>query len=120
MSERTATRMGAREVAWAATGLVGAAVWVVCAWLLYRTSVPSLHLSGLDQHRFFTGRELSRAARFTRGADLIWLGSVLAELVALVLLVRVLPPRAASIGLGRMSTAGIVGLVLICVLWGVS
>jgi Zn-dependent protease with chaperone function len=112
--------MGSREVAWAATVLVGAAVWVVCAWLLYRTSVPSLHLSGFDRHRFFSAHELSRAARFTRGADLIWLASVVAELAALVVLVRVLPQRAASIGLGRMGTAAIVGLVLISVLWGVS
>jgi Zn-dependent protease with chaperone function len=112
--------MGSRGVAWAATVLVGGAVWVVCGWLLYRTSVPSLQLSGLDPHRFFTPHELSRAARFTRGADLIWLGGVLAELAALVVLVRVLPRRAATIGLGRIGTAGIVGLVLLTVVWGVS
>jgi Zn-dependent protease with chaperone function len=112
--------MGSREVAWAATVLVGAAVWIVCGWLLYRTSVPSLHLSGYDQHRFFTAHELSRAARFTRGADLLWLGGVAAELVALVVLLRLLPQRAASIGLGRIGTAGIVGLVLITTLWAVS
>jgi STE24 endopeptidase len=112
--------MGSRGVAWAGTVLVGAALWGVCAWLLYRTSVPSLHLSGLAQHRFFSARELRRAASFTRGSDLLWLGSVVAELAALVVLVRVLTPRAETIGLGRIGTAGIVGIVLITALWGVS
>src|SRR5438876_195373 len=44
MSEMTATRIGR-----AATLAVGVVVWCGAAWLLWRTSVPSLHLSGFDQ-----------------------------------------------------------------------
>src|SRR5690348_4753303 len=114
MSERTATRMGR-----AATLAVAVAVWCVCAWLLARTSVPSLHLSGLDQRRFFSARELSRARSFTRGADALWLLGVVAEIVALLVLARVLPRSVRGMGLGRVGAAIVTGMVILVTLWAV-
>jgi STE24 endopeptidase len=108
----TATRIGK-----AATLAVSAVVWCACAWLLARTTVPPLHLSGLDVHRYFAGRALARAGRYSRGIELLWLGGVVTTLAVLVVLTRTLPQRARSIGLGRIGTAVIVGLVLLVSLW---
>src|SRR5260221_2566232 len=112
MSEMTAMRI--RK---AATLAVAGGVWCACELLLARTSVPSLDTSGLDVHRYFSQRSIDRAASYTRGADVLWLLSTAAMLAALVVLARVLPTRVRSIGLGRIGSAVIVGMVLIVGLW---
>jgi STE24 endopeptidase len=104
----------------AATVLVLAGVWCVAAWLLYRTSVPSLHLGGLDPHDFFSARQLSRARSYSLGADGLWLADTVLRLVALGVLIRVLPRRARTMGLGALGTAVIVGFVILSTLWFVS
>jgi STE24 endopeptidase len=113
MSERTAIRTA---VTLAAAGVC----WAVCAWLLWRTSVPSLHLSGFDEHRFFSARQLARSGRFAHGEQALWLGGTLATLAALAGLARRLPRTVAAMGLGRIGSAVIVGMVLLCTLWAVS
>jgi STE24 endopeptidase len=115
MSEMTAIRIGK-----AATLAVAAGVWCTCAWLLARTSVPSLDTSGLDPHRYFSARSLARASSYTRGVEVLWLLRTLVTLAALVVLARLLPPRVRSIGLGRIGSAVIVGMVLIVALWFVA
>ena len=112
MSETTATRMGK-----GATLAAAAVVWGVCAWLLARTSVPSLHLSGLDEHRFFSDRLLSRTRSYTLGEDWLWAADVFAQLAALVVLVWRLPRSVRGIGLGRIGSAVIAGMVLLVTLW---
>ncbi|MDX6450181.1 MAG: endopeptidase [Gaiellaceae bacterium] len=92
-------------------------MWCTCAWLLARTSVPSLDTSGLDPHRYFSQRSLDRAASYTRGAEVLWVLNTAATLVALVVLARLLPAKVRSIGLGRIGSAVIVGMVLIVGLW---
>jgi STE24 endopeptidase len=113
MSERTATRIGAT----AATVAVAVVAWAVCAYLLARTSVPKLHLSGLDESPYFSASLLSRAQRYTRGQDALWLLSTVAALVALVVLVRVLPRSVRGMGLGRIGSSVIVSMVLLVTLW---
>src|SRR5438067_2349086 len=113
MSERTAIRT------WV-TLAAAAVCWSVCAWLLWRTSVPRLHLAGLDQHRFFTARELRRSSRFAHGEQALWLAGTLATLGALVVLAHRLPRTVASMGLGRIGAAVIVGMVVLSTLWAVS
>jgi STE24 endopeptidase len=109
--------MTAMRIRKAATLAVAAGVWCACAWLLARTSVPSLDTSGLDLHRYFAHRSLDRAASYTRGVEVLWLLSTAATLAALVLLARILPSKVRSIGLGRIGSAVIVGMVLIVGLW---
>lgn len=108
----TATRM----TRWA-TLAVAAAVWCACAWLLARTSVPSLHLGGLGERQYFTARSLHRAAGYSRGTDVLWLASTAATLAALVVLARVLPKTVRTIGLGRIGSAVIAGMLVIVALW---
>lgn len=95
-------------------------VWCTCAWLLAGTSVPPLHLSGLDSHRYFSARSLDRAASYSLGVEVLWVLGTAATLAALVALARVLPPRVRSIGLGRIGSAVIAGMVLIVALWFVA
>ena len=104
----------------AATLAAAAVAWCLCAWLLARTSVPSLDLSGLDVQHYFSQRTIDRATSYWRGVEVLWLASVAATLVTLVALARVLPPRVRSIGLGRIGSAVIVGMVLLVALWFVS
>jgi STE24 endopeptidase len=99
---------------------VAVVAWCVCAWLLTRTSVPSLHLAGLDQTRFFPARLLARTRRYTRGEDLLWLARTLASLGALATLARLLPRRVRGFGLGRIGSSVIVAMVLMVTLWFVT
>jgi STE24 endopeptidase len=112
--------MTAMRMARAAT-LAGAAVlWCVGAWLLSRTSVPSLHLSGLDARRYFTAHELARARNFNRLEQGLYVANLVAQVAALVVLVRMLPRSVRSMGLGRISSGVIAGMVLLVTLWFVA
>src|SRR5207302_7671337 len=97
-----------------------AVVWFVAAALLWRTSVPgNLSLSNLDPHRFFSGAELTRTARYERfvRADLVV--SLLASIVALLVLMRRAPRLARNTGLGPIGAGLIVAMVMLVVLWSV-
>src|SRR5581483_5382278 len=111
MSERIAMRIGY---------VLGLAAWIVAAVLLWRTSVPSLHLGGLDPHRYFSAAMLRRAHGYDNGVRLLWALSQLATLVALAVLVWRLPRSARRIGLGRVGTAIVIGMVVVVALWFVS
>ena len=89
----------------AVTLVAFAAAWIVAAVLLYHTSVPPLHLSGLDEHRYFTAHELQRAHTYATGERVIWLLRTVATIVALVVLVVRVPRDVEGIGLGRIGTA---------------
>ncbi|HEX6762086.1 MAG TPA: M48 family metalloprotease [Gaiellaceae bacterium] len=116
MTATRTTRRSHKALAFAA----GAVAWAVCAWLLARTSVPSLHLSGVDQHTLFSGAALRRSARYSRGVDLLWLAGTLASLAALVVLVWRLPPSIRGMGLGRIAAAIVAGMVILVTLWFVA
>ena len=96
---------------------VAAAAWCVCAYLLARTSVPSLHLSGFDEHHYFSAADLRRASRFSRGLDGIWLAATVATFGALGVLAWRLPRSVRAMGLGRISSAIVVGMVVLTTLW---
>jgi STE24 endopeptidase len=96
---------------------VGVVAWCGCAWLLARTSVPSLSLGGFDQHGYFTGAEIGRAARYAHGEQALWLASTAATLIALLVLAVRLPRTVRDMGLGRIGSAIVVGMVLLVTLW---
>jgi Zn-dependent protease with chaperone function len=112
MSETTAMRMTK-----AATLAVAAVAWCAGAWLLSRTSVPSLHLSGLDARRYFSAHELARARSFDRGEQGLYVLNLVAQLTALVVLVLVLPRSIRAMGLGRIASGIVAGMVLLVTLW---
>ncbi len=79
--------------------------------------MPSLHLSGLDEHRYFSAHAISRAESFGRGEDALWLLATVAELAALAVLTWRLPRSIRAIGLGPIGSAVIAGMVLVVTLW---
>jgi STE24 endopeptidase len=110
----TATRIGRT-----ATLVALAGVWVVGAVLLWRTSVPDLHLNS-DPHRWFTDAQLTRSRRYERVEYVLWALHLLATVVALLVLARRAPKMARSIELGRIGTGVIVGMVMLVTLWAIS
>jgi STE24 endopeptidase len=108
MSERIAMRIGL---------VLALAAWILAAVLLWRTSVPSLHLGGLDTSGYFSRRLVARAHRYGNGARLLWLLSTIATLAALAVLIWRLPRSARSLGLGRVSSAIVIGMVMVATLW---
>ena len=96
---------------------MAAVAWCAGAWLLSRTSVPSLHLSGLDARRYFSAHELARARSFDRGEQGLYVLNLVAQLTALVVLVLVLPRSVRSMGLGRIASGIVAGMVLLVTLW---
>jgi STE24 endopeptidase len=84
MSEMTATRIVS------AATLV---VWIAAAALLWQTDVPGdLRLPELEASALFPAAHLREADEQARGQRLLWIGSALASLAALALVVR-RPPR---------------------------
>ena len=79
--------------------------------------MPSLHLGGFDASQYFSPELLARTHRYGNGARLIWLLGMLATLFALVLLVWRLPRSARSLGLGRVGSAIVIGMVIVATLW---
>ena len=68
-------------------------VWIAAAALLWRTEVPSdLDLPEVGARQVFSAAHLEEAGGYARGHRLLWIGSTLASLTVLVLLVR-RPPR---------------------------
>ena len=90
------------------------------AWLLTRTSVPTLELGNTDGHRWFSDAQTERAQRFERFEYAVAVLHLVATLAALVVLSRRAPRLAASIAIGRVGTGVIVGMVMLVTLWAVS
>jgi STE24 endopeptidase len=113
-------RMGFGFTARAGTLVVATAAWLGCAWLLARTSVPALDLSGVDVHALLPARELERARRYSFGTEMLWVAGEAVKLVALAVLAWRLPRVARGIGLGRVGASVIVGVIVLSTLWAVS
>ncbi len=118
----TATRRGTpisrlRQSGQAATLLLLGAGWAVSAFLLLRTSVPSLDLDGLDVHRYFTDDQLGDAHRYERLVRVSWLLSVLATIAALVVLDRRAPRLARGLELGPVGGGIVLGMVTLVTVW---
>jgi len=72
-------------------GIAAAGLWLVAAVVLWRTSVPDLHLPQVGAREVLAPPELARSERFGRGLRLLWLGAVVAQLATLVLAVWLAP-----------------------------
>jgi STE24 endopeptidase len=79
-----------------------------------------LRLSGLDEHRYFSVHSLARAHSYSLGSGLLWLLGTAATVAGLLVLARVLPRSVRGMGLGRVASAIIAGMVLLVTLWFVA
>src|SRR4051794_34489589 len=117
MSEMTATRIG-RSATIAVAAVV---VWLLAAFFLWRTKVPTdLPRPHLDAHAVFGVRATRAGARFDRFFDLEWLLTTLTSFVVLAVFLVRGPRLARRLGL-RPVNAGIITAVFITfVLWAAS
>jgi STE24 endopeptidase len=119
MSETTAMRMGWTwaRIARIATIAAVAALWILAALYLWRIDVPHLHMTGLDEHRYFSGQELSKAESYSRFTRWDWLAATLVSLAALATIAWRAPKIVRSIGIGRIGKGVIAGTVTIVGVW---
>jgi STE24 endopeptidase len=100
--------------------LLAVAAWVVSGFFLWRTSVPRLQIPNLDPRDFFSAADLARAHEYRRVGRALLLGTLVAELVVLALLVwkgRALADAVSGLGRGRIRTGVLVGLAVAISLW---
>ena len=87
---------------------------------LWQTRVPDdLDLPNLRADAYFEESVLEAAADYERVERLIVVLSIVATLIALVVLLRRMPRLARATGLGPIGSGMIVGMVMLVVLWAV-
>ena len=94
-----------------------AAVWAVAAWLLWRTSVPSLHIPRLDEHGYFTAAQLRTADDFSRFGELTWAGAAVVQLAVLVVYARRGVQFARESAAGPVGTGMLLGMLGFALVW---
>jgi len=117
MSEMTATRIGRP----ATIAAVAAAVWLLAAFLLWRTKIPAgLDRPQLDANSVFGSKAARAGVRFDRFFDVEWVLATLTSIVVLAVFLVRGPRLARRLGL-RPVNAGIITAVFITVvLWAAS
>ena len=95
-------------------------IWLVAAYFLFRTTVPgNLHLANLDPHDYFSDSLLARTARYERFVRIDLVLSLVATIVALLVLMRKAPKLARNTGLGPIGAGLIVAMIILVTLWAV-
>ena len=98
--------------------LAAAVVWVIAIVVLWRTKIPSnLPRARLDPRDFFTAAELDETAAYERFYYVSWALSQAATLAALVVLARLAPRWARTLGLGRVGSGVVIGMLTLTTLW---
>jgi len=106
------------RIAGLATIAAVAVLWILAALYLWRTTVPSnLHLGGLDAHRYFTARQISKASSYETFVRWDWVLATLASLTALAVIAWRAPRIVRGIGIGRIGKGVIVGTVTLVAAW---
>src|SRR5262249_15090856 len=110
--------MTATRIVRGATIAVGAAVWLLLAFLLSRTTVPAnLHVPHLDERQVFGSGLVKSAVRFERFLDWNWVLATVAALVANIVMVRRGRTLVGSFGLGPVNAGIVVGVVTLTLVW---
>jgi STE24 endopeptidase len=94
-----------------------AALWAVAAWLLWRSSLPPLHLPHLDEHVLFPPHALHRAQRYSDVERLFWLGQTVTQLVVLGLFARYGVRWTRESAAGPIGTGMLLGMIGFALVW---
>jgi STE24 endopeptidase len=110
--------MTATRIVRAATLAVGAALWLLAALLLWRTTVPShLRLPHVDERAAFGTALVRRAGNYERFLVWDWLASTLAVLTAYIVMTRRARALAPRLALGPTNAGIVLGVVTLTVAW---
>jgi STE24 endopeptidase len=100
------------------TIILALTVWLVAAALLWRTKVPGgLAHPHLDPHAFFSGPELHRADRYSSIGRLLFVLSLVVELVVLGVLVVFSRALARGFALGEIGAGVMIGVAASLFVW---
>jgi STE24 endopeptidase len=108
-----------RPPLWIPAAALAAALWIVAAVLLYRTSVPALSLPEIDPSNYWSAGQLDRAESFELFLTVNQLVSTLAAGIALFVLCLWAPGFAGRTGLGAVGSGIIIGMVTLVTIWAV-
>src|SRR5438477_1363040 len=111
--------MTATRIVRGATLAVAAAIWVVLAGLLWRTTVPSLHLPQLDERGVFGTTLVRDAERYERFLVWDWVAGTLATLAAYVVVARRARTIASRLALRPVNSGIVLGMLAITIVWAV-
>jgi STE24 endopeptidase len=108
-----------RSLAWRALLLAAlAAGWATASWYLWQSRVPdSLRLPRLDEHDYFSARQLHEAASYSRVAGLLWLLGLVVQLVVLALYARRGHRFTRESAAGPVGTGMLLGMLGFAILW---
>jgi STE24 endopeptidase len=116
MSEMTATRIRFATIAAAA-----ATLWLLAAFFLWRTTVPSnLNAPHLDAKNVFGAGVTRAGTRFDRFFDLEWVLQTLTSIAVLAVFLLRGPRLVRRLGLGPVNAGIITGVFITFVLWAAS
>jgi STE24 endopeptidase len=101
----------------AALLLAFAAIWTVAVWLLWRSSLPALHLPHLDEHALFPVSALHRAQHYSGVERLFWLAQTATELVVLGLFARFGVRWTRESAAGPIGTGMLLGMIGFALVW---
>jgi STE24 endopeptidase len=106
------------HIARAALLLAFAALWSVAAYLLWQSRVPSsLHLPHVAVDRYFTASQLHAAASYGRFTNVVWIVTVIVELVVFVLYARWGVRFVRESAAGPIGTGMLLGMIGFALLW---
>jgi STE24 endopeptidase len=109
-----------RRIGTVATSAVFVALWIACAILLWRTSVPGdLELPALAESDFFGASTIERIERYEGVVLVLLLGSVAAQVVVLALMAARARSLVGGLGLGPIGSGVIVGLLTMVAVWSI-
>ena len=97
---------------------IAAGLWILAAWLLWRTEVPAdLRLPDLAASEEFSGSELDETASYARVPRALWIGSTLLQLAVLAALAWRGPRLARRLPGGAARRAVVLLLCVLAVIW---
>jgi Zn-dependent protease with chaperone function len=97
--------------------LAFAGIWAVAAWLLWRSSLPALHLPHLDERALFPVSALHRAQHYSGVERLFWLAQTATELVVLGLFARFGVRWTRESAAGPIGTGMLLGMIGFALVW---
>lgn len=108
-----------RRAAGAAGGALAAGVWALAAYLLWRSSVPSVHLPHLDPRDYFSARALHDASSYSRVGRLFWILATVSQLAALAVYARYGVRWMRESAAGPLGTGMLLGMLGFALVWAV-
>ena len=94
-----------------------ACIWAGAAFLLWRSSVPSMHLPHVDTQHLFAAGTLRQADHYSRGARAFWAASTVAEIAALLVFARWGARWMRESAAGRVGTGMLLGMLGFGLVW---